>query len=166
MPTARHGAVTVTVVDPVADLGSVTDQAMGADFFAAEDFPTATFKADLVERMTGLIADGTLRIKDQSVPVSMPVTLIITGDTGRCHGQRSRWTGAISASALDTQDESTLAFDVRIDWALTARAADDRQPNKEARAPWQRARASDPHVIRLITRPCPPRSRSRPPPRR
>ncbi|MFX0542629.1 cytochrome b/b6 domain-containing protein [Roseovarius sp. S4756] len=114
----QHGAVTVTVAIPSLTLGSVTGQAMGADFFAAEDYPTAVFEAALIEE-DGLIADGTLRIKDQSVPVRMPVDLVIEGDTAKA-------SGALTVNRLDfgigtgTQDESSLAFDVRIDWALTA----------------------------------------------
>ncbi|MFX0546982.1 cytochrome b/b6 domain-containing protein [Roseovarius sp. S1116L3] len=114
----RHGAVTVTVSIPSLTLGSVTGQAMGADFLAAEEYPTAVFEADLIEE-DGLIADGTLRIKDQSVPVRMPVDLVIEGDTAEA-------SSALTVNRLDfgigtgTQDESSLAFDVRIDWALTA----------------------------------------------
>ncbi len=114
----RHGAVTVTVSIPSLTLGSVTGQAMGADYFAAEAYPTAVFKADLIQD-GGLIADGTLRIRDQSVPVRMPVDLTITDGTADASGSLTvdRLNFGIGTG---TQDESSLAFDVRIDWALTA----------------------------------------------
>ena len=117
-----HGAVTVTVSIPSLTLGTVTTQAMGADYFAAEEWPTATFQADLVTVDQGLIADGTLRIRDQSVPVQMPVELSIEGETATASGQLTvnRLDYGIATS---TQDEGSLAFDVQIDWRLTATRA-------------------------------------------
>jgi polyisoprenoid-binding protein YceI len=119
-PTAegQHGAVTVTVSIQSLTLGSVTGQAMGADYFAAEEFPTAVFDAKLMDE-DGLVADGTLRIRDQTVPVRMPVDLTVEGDTAKA-------TGSLSVNRMNfnigsgTKDESSLAYDVRIEWALTA----------------------------------------------
>lgn len=114
----RHGSVTVTVAIQSLTLGSVTGQAMGADFFAAEEYPTAVFEADLIDE-DGLVADGRLRIRDQSVPVRMPVDLTIEGDTADA-------SGSLTVDRLKynigtgTQDEASLAHDVRIDWQLTA----------------------------------------------
>jgi cytochrome b561/polyisoprenoid-binding protein YceI len=117
----RHGAVTVTVSIPSLTLGTVTGQAMGPDYFAAEEWPTATFKADLIED-GGLIAVGTLRIRDQSVPVRMPVDLAIDGDMASASGTLvvDRLNFGIGTG---TRDESSLAFDVQIDWTLTATRA-------------------------------------------
>ncbi|WP_324753636.1 cytochrome b/b6 domain-containing protein [Roseovarius sp. Pro17] len=118
----KHGAVTVTVSIPSLSLGSVTDQAMGPAYFAAQEWPTATLQADLIDAGDGLLANGTLRIRDQSVPVSMPVDLTIDGDTADA-------AGSLTVDRLDfgigtgTQDESSLAFAVRIDWTLTATRA-------------------------------------------
>ncbi|WP_138935067.1 cytochrome b/b6 domain-containing protein [Roseovarius arcticus] len=117
-----NGAVTVTVSIPSLTLGTVTAQAMGADYFAAEQWPTATFQANLVTSGAGLIADGTLGIRDQTVPVQIPVELSINGDTANAAGQ-------LTVNRLDygigtsTQDEGSLAFDVQIDWSLTATRA-------------------------------------------
>ncbi|MFD0858957.1 cytochrome b/b6 domain-containing protein [Roseovarius aquimarinus] len=115
----RHGDVKVTVSIPSLTLGSVTGQAMGADFFAAEDFPTAVFEADLVESGEALTAEGTLRIRDQSAPVSMPVDLALDGDRAEASGGLAvnRMTFNVGTG---TTDESTLAHEVRIDWQLTA----------------------------------------------
>ncbi|MFN3211172.1 MAG: YceI family protein, partial [Roseovarius sp.] len=85
----KHGDVTVTVSIPSLTLGSVTDQAMGPDYFAAETHPTATFTADIMAREDGHVADGTLTIKDQSVPVKLPFTLAIDGDTATASGALS-----------------------------------------------------------------------------
>ncbi|HEY9040045.1 MAG TPA: cytochrome b/b6 domain-containing protein [Roseovarius sp.] len=118
----QHGDVTVTVAIPSLSLGSVADQAMGPDYFAAEQWPTATFTADLVQAENGLIADGTLRIRDQEVPVQMPVTLDIADDTAEAAGSLTidRRDYAVG---LGMKDEGTLAFDVAINWQLTATRA-------------------------------------------
>ncbi|WP_113913091.1 cytochrome b/b6 domain-containing protein [Roseovarius dicentrarchi] len=118
----KHGDVTVKIAIASLTLGSVTGQAMGPDYFAAEEWPTATFAADLVQSEDGLIADGTLRIRDQEMPVQMPVTLTIEGDIADAAGSLTvdRRDYAVG---LGTQDESTLAFDVSIDWQLTATRA-------------------------------------------
>lgn len=115
----KHGAVTVTIAIPSLTLGSVTSQAMNAEHFNAEEWPTATLEADLVQGDDGLIADGTLRIRDQSVPVQMPVDLSINEDTADA-------SGALTVDRRDfgvgagTKDEATLGFAVDITWSLTA----------------------------------------------
>src|SRR6056297_292151 len=85
----RHGDVTVTVSIGSLTLGSVTDQAMGKEYFNTEAFPTATFEADLVASDAGQLARGTLTIKDQSVPVELPFDLSIDGDTATATGTLS-----------------------------------------------------------------------------
>ncbi|MEB8388671.1 cytochrome b/b6 domain-containing protein [Rhodobacteraceae bacterium KMM 6894] len=117
--TGKHGAVAVTINIGSLTLGSVTDQAMGPDYFDASTWPTAEFDADLINAEQGLIADGTLRIRDQSVPVQMPVTLQIEGDTATASGR-------LTVDRRDfqigqgTTDPDSLGFAVLIDWQLTA----------------------------------------------
>ncbi len=117
-----HGAVTVTVAITSLTLGSVASQAMGPDYFAAEEWPTATFTADLVQAEDGLIADGTLRIRDQEVPVQMPVTLSIEGDTADAAGSLTIDRRDYDVG-LGMKDETTVGFTVDIDWQLTATRA-------------------------------------------
>jgi len=115
----RHGAVEVVVAIPSLTLGSVTSQAMGPDFFAAEAHPTATFAADLVAEEGGQVARGTLTIKGTSVPVEMPFSLTIEGDTARAEG-------ALTVDRRDfgiglgTKDAGTLGFEVGISFELVA----------------------------------------------
>ncbi|WP_428515880.1 cytochrome b/b6 domain-containing protein [Roseovarius sp.] len=82
----RHGTVDVTVTIASLTLGSVTSDAKGSDYLAAEDHPTATFSADIVSREAGHVAPGTLTIKGNSVPVEMPFELTIDGDTATASG--------------------------------------------------------------------------------
>ena len=113
------GNVSTTIAISSLELGSVTGQAMGADFFDVGSFPTANFQADIVAAETGYIADGTLTIKGNSVPVALPFTLEIDGETATMSGEISldRRDFGIGQSV---GDESNLGFGVDVDIDLTA----------------------------------------------
>lgn len=115
----HHGAVRVTINIASLTLGSVTDQAKGADYFDLETFPTATFEANILSTETGKIAKGALTIKDQSVPVEMPFELTI-------EGEQANASGSLSVDRRDfligvgTLDEGSLGFGVDIAFQLNA----------------------------------------------
>ena len=113
------GDVTVTVNIGSLTLGSVTDQAMGADFFNVADFPTATFTAPITRTESGYIADGTLTLKGQTAPLALAFTLTLDGSTATMRAQTTlnRMTYAIGQTMTD---ESNLGFDVVVDVDLTA----------------------------------------------
>lgn len=118
----RHGAVTVTVSIPSLTLGSVTEQAMGPEYFDAGTHPTATFTADLLASdaaQGGYIASGTLAIKGNAVPVEMPFTLTLDNGTARAEG-RLAVDRRDFGIGLGTQDEGTLGFTVDIAFQLAA----------------------------------------------
>jgi cytochrome b561/polyisoprenoid-binding protein YceI len=116
------GKVDVTIVIPSLSLGSVTDQAMGADYFDSGTYPTARFEGEIVKTETGYEANGPLTIRDQSVPITLPFELTLEGD-------QATMNGSTTVNRLDfnigqgTQDEGTLAFAVGIDVNLTATRA-------------------------------------------
>lgn len=119
IPTGVAGRVEVTIAIASLTLGSVTDQAMGPDFFNTVDFPTAVFAADIIAVVDGYKAQGTLTIKDQSLPVSLPFGLSVSGDQASMIGgltldRRSFGIGDNLA------DESTLHFKVSVDVELVA----------------------------------------------
>ncbi len=116
------GTVRVTVSVPSLTLGSVTDQAIGPDFFDAKTHPTAVFDADILRTEAGLIAEGTLTIRDQSVPLSLPFDLTIEGETAQMTGQLTldRRDFGIG-SQMD--DPGQLGHDVQLDLSLTATRA-------------------------------------------
>ena len=115
----RTGAVRVTI--PVAGLvlGSVTPQALGPEFFDAETHPTAVFSAQIAEAASGLVATGTLELRGVTVPVSLPFTLDIAGNTATMTGSTTldRRDYGMGASYAD---ETTVGFAVQVDVALTA----------------------------------------------
>ncbi|MFQ1700649.1 cytochrome b/b6 domain-containing protein [Loktanella agnita] len=117
--TGTLGDVTTTVAIGSLKLGSVTDQAMGADFFDVADFPTATFAANITADGTSYLADGTLTIKGNTVPVSMPFVLSLNGNN-------AEMAGSLSLDRRDFQigqsmgDESNLGFGVSVNVNLQA----------------------------------------------
>ncbi len=121
----KTGSVTATISIPSLSLGSVTQQALGADFFDATTHPTAVFQADLQHASDGYEAVGTLSIKGNEVPVKLPFSLSIDGDTAEMRGDLTldRRTFGIGDNM---PDPANLAFEVSVMVTLTAsRAGDD-----------------------------------------
>jgi cytochrome b561/polyisoprenoid-binding protein YceI len=117
------GNVDVTVAIGSLTLGSVTTQALGPDFFAAETHPTAVFAGEIARTETGYVATGPLTIRGETVPITLPFTLGIDGD-------RATMTGSLTLDRLDfavgqtMPDESTLGFGVDVTVDLTAMRAE------------------------------------------
>ena len=118
-PETGTGEVTVTIAIGSLSLGSVTSQALGPDFFAAEAHPTATFQAAIRPEGTGHIAEGTLTLKGITVPLSLPFDLALDGDTARMTGTVTldRRDFAIGAAFAD---EAQVGFAVAVTPSLTA----------------------------------------------
>ena len=118
------GAVTTVISVPSLSLGSVTQQAMGADFFDAENHETAVFDSIIRHGPDGYEADGTLRIKENEVPVLLPFSLALNGDTAEMRADLTLDRRKFGIGD-NVGDESSLAFSVDVDIRLTAiRAAD------------------------------------------
>ena len=87
------GEATITINVPSLALGSVTDQAMGPDYFAAGTHPAATFAADIApagdpaDPAVTHIATGTLTLKGVQVPVALPFVLAIDDGTATVEGR-------------------------------------------------------------------------------
>ncbi len=116
------GRVEVTVAIGSLTLGSVTQQAMGPDFFDADTFPTASFIAEIAKTETGYVATGPLTIRGVTMPITLPFDLILEGDT-------AAMTGTLPLQRLDYNigtglpDESSLGFGVDVSISLTATRA-------------------------------------------
>jgi len=78
------------------------------------------FEADILRADAGFVAEGTLSIKGNSVPVTLPFDLAIAGDT-------ATMTGALTLDRRDfgigasVTEEGTLAFGVTVSVTLTAK---------------------------------------------
>ena len=117
--SGEAGTVTTTIAIGSLTLGSFSGQAMGADFFNVAEYPTAVFDAVIIEENSAYTADGTLTIKEDSVPVTLPFDLVVDGDT-------AQMTGTITLDRRDfgigqsMGDESNLAFAVAVELRVTA----------------------------------------------
>lgn len=119
-PESGTGEVTVTIDTTALSLGSVTDQAKGADFFDVATHPSAVFKASIT-RLDGTAheATGTLALRGAEVPLSLPFTLTLDGDTATMAGEVVLDRRAFGMGAA-FPDESTVGFGVTVDVTLTA----------------------------------------------
>ncbi|WP_323006289.1 cytochrome b/b6 domain-containing protein [Pseudorhodobacter sp.] len=123
-PVQDMGSVTVTIDTTSLSLGSVSDQAKGPDFLNTATHANAIFTARIsgadIGADTGTYtATGTLSLAGAEIPLSLPFTLQITGDTAIMQGQ----------TTLDRRDanigqkypdEASVGFSVGINVALTA----------------------------------------------
>ncbi len=114
------GSVDVNIAISSLSLGTVTDQAMGADFFDSSQFPTARFKADLFKTETGYEARGPLTIRDRSADVVLPFTLDLQDDTAVVSGklELNRMDFDVGSSQ---PTEDSLGFAVVVSVDLTAK---------------------------------------------
>lgn len=116
------GSVEVTISIGSLSLGSVTGQALGADFFDAETFPTAKFAGEIFKTESGYEARGPLTIRDQSMDIVLPFSLDLQDNSATMSGK-------VELNRLDfavgkhMPDESSLAFAVEIAVELTATSA-------------------------------------------
>ena len=117
------GSVDVNVSIGSLTLGTVTDQAMGADFFDSSQFPTARFAADLYKTETGYEARGPLTIRDKTLDVVLPFDLALQGNTATVAGrlELNRLDFDIGATM---PAEDSLAFAVSVAIELTASRAE------------------------------------------
>lgn len=117
------GSVDVNVSIGSLTLGTVTDQAMGADFFDSSQFPTARFAADLYKTETGYEARGPLTIRDKTLDVVLPFDLELQDN-------RANVAGRLELNRLDFDigatmpAEDSLAFAVSVAIELTASRAE------------------------------------------
>lgn len=120
-PTAPGpaGNVEVSIAISSLTLGSVTQQAMGPDFFDAETFPAARFVADITKTETGYVATGPLTLRDVTIPVTWPFDLKLEGETATMNGTLTlqRLDYGIGANM---PDETSLGFFVDVNVSLVA----------------------------------------------
>ncbi|KIN60734.1 Cytochrome B561 [Sulfitobacter noctilucae] len=118
-PGPDVGTVTTTIAINSLELGSVTQQALGADFFDADTYETATYDGIIKRAVDGYEAVGTLTIKDQSQPLTLPFNLSLNGGEAEMRADLTlnRQDYGIGATVAE---EATLAFDVLVNIALKA----------------------------------------------
>lgn len=119
-PESGTGAVRVVINMDSAAIGTVTQQAKSAEFFDVPSYPEAVFIAQINPRDEGHVAEGTLTLRGETAPLSLPFSLDITDGLARMEGglvmDRRVW--GIGAGY---GDDSAVGFEVAVRVALTAR---------------------------------------------
>ena len=117
------GSAEVTVSVGSLTLGSVTGEALAPDMLAATDFPTALVAGDILSADEGYVLEGTITIREQAVPLSLPFNLDINDDIATAKG-------GVALQRLDfgvgeTTDSDTVGLEVGVSINLTATNAED-----------------------------------------
>lgn len=120
----QAGTVDVEIAIASLTLGSVTQQAMGPDYFASQDFPTARFTADILKTEEGYRADGVLTLRGVEQQVRLPFALTLDGTTAQMQGSTSLDRRVYEIGAGMT-DESQLGFEVIVSVDLSAERASE-----------------------------------------
>lgn len=120
----QAGTVDVEIAIASLTLGSVTQQAMGPDYFASQDFPTARFTADILKTEEGYRADGVLTLRGVEHRVRLPFALTLDGTTAQMQGSTSLDRRVYEIGAGMT-DESQLGFEVIVSVDLIADRASE-----------------------------------------
>ncbi|WP_179379457.1 cytochrome b/b6 domain-containing protein [Jannaschia marina] len=115
-----NGTVEVSVATGSLTLGSVTDQATGAEFLAAGEHPTATYVAELRPEGDAYVADGTLTLRGVEVPLTLPFTLDLTDGRAEMTATAGLDRRDFGMGETAYPDESSVGFGVTMDVALTA----------------------------------------------
>lgn len=117
------GTVEVTISIGSLTLGSVTGEALGTDFFDAETFPTAVYAGNLMRTAEGYTAEGTLTIKDQTMPVSFPFSLSFENGVATVSASTDVDRRDYLIGAKSQPNEGSVGFAVDIGIALKAEKA-------------------------------------------
>ena len=116
--------VTVTIDMATADAGANdrNGQLPTADWFAVEDHPTATFVTTGFAHVDGddYEASADLTIKGVTLPVTLPFTLTIEGDTASVTGALTLVRTDYSVGEGQWADGGTVGLDVTVVVDLTA----------------------------------------------
>jgi cytochrome b561/polyisoprenoid-binding protein YceI len=121
----QSSAVVTIQTDSATDGVEIHDRSLpGPDWFNTSGYPSAVFRTERIRRRgEGYVAEGTLQIKDRTRDVTLPFTLVISGD-------RATMRGSVS---IDRQDfdlgEGTDADDmISRDVEISVRVDAVRQP--------------------------------------
>ncbi|MBC6441850.1 MAG: cytochrome b/b6 domain-containing protein [Rhodobacteraceae bacterium] len=124
-PETGAGAVEASISVGSLTLGSVTEQALGADYLAATAFPVATFAADIarIARVEGTAhqAVGTLGLHGRELPLTLGFVLNVEGDVAHMTGQTVVNRIDFNVGATTQPTEANLGFNVGVDVVLTAK---------------------------------------------
>lgn len=120
---ASRVAVVVDTASARTGDGSRDEALPTDDWFASKRFPQAIFQAASFRSMGGnrYSASGSLRIRDKTVPVTLPFTLTIAGDTATMRGSTTIDRRAFGVGGGEAG--AAVGPSVRVDVAVVAKRA-------------------------------------------
>ena len=119
-PATGTGRTGVEIDIASLRLGSVREQAMGADFFDQAAHPVAVFAAEITRDEAGAhLATGTLSLRGKEVPVTLPFDLTVTDNTAEMVGELELDRRDFGIGVAVT-DPAQLGFSVTVTVTLTA----------------------------------------------
>jgi polyisoprenoid-binding protein YceI len=92
---------------------------MGPDFLDAANHPTAVFQGDIAPATDGYAATGTLTIRGVALPLTLPFSLALTGDTAEMRAVLTLDRRAFGIGD-NLNDEASLGFSVTVRVTLKA----------------------------------------------
>ena len=122
-PTDELGRVSVDIAIDSLSLGTVSSEALKPEFFDAAAYPTASFTAPIISDPSTpdhYVADGVLSLKGVEVPVSLPFSLTLDGDTATMEGSMQLDRREFGIGTASYKDEATIGFLVDVAISITA----------------------------------------------
>lgn len=120
---ASAATVTVMLASVETNDTSQAGQLSEDIWFATAMFPTATFRSSAIRAEgSGYVADGTLTIRDKTLPASLPFEVTIEGDVARMKGELTIDRRAYGLGVGGWQD-SHVDAGVKVEVAVTAKKA-------------------------------------------
>lgn len=118
-PSSQSGEVKVEISISSVTLGSITDQALGATYFDAANFPKATFIGPITHiDGDSYQTEGMLTLKGASAPVTLDYTMTNVDGLWTMTGQSQL--DRRDYGIGDTDSEANVGFPVMISVTLTA----------------------------------------------
>jgi polyisoprenoid-binding protein YceI len=117
-----HANVSIETGSETSGDAETDDGVKGADGFAISQFPTALFRTTTFTHTAGndYVAAGTLSIKGISRPVTLPFTLIITGNSAHVVGKAQVLRTDFRVGTGEWEKPDPVAREVKVNIDLTA----------------------------------------------
>lgn len=117
-----HANITIDIGSETSGDANTDDGVLGAQGFAASQFPTATFRTTAFTHKTGnrYVAAGQLSIKGVSRPIALPFTLALSGNTAHVMGKAQAIRTDFGVGSGEWAKPDPVATQVTIDVDLTA----------------------------------------------
>ncbi len=121
-PEAGHASVVIDMASAATGDPQKDEALPTADWFDAGKFPKATFEATGFKPKGGdaYEAVGTLAIRDVKLPVTLPFTLVVAGDTAHAVGRMELLRSKFGVGQGEWKSPQWVAFEVGVDVDLTA----------------------------------------------